>query len=153
MRDKLNERLEDAQSKKVANATLMSRDNYNDILKRVIELQTPGLSTMKKDYYYLKKYEILETTVNNTTVRKLKKNSDQLFVYTEKLFDVISNVHLAKGHVERDVMEKEISNKYANIALEYITMYLQLCETCQLKKSSTRKPLVVKPIVSAYTTV
>ena len=84
---------------------------------------------------------------DNTTVRKLKKkNSDQIFVYAE-LFAVINNIHLAEGHALRDT-EKEVSNKYTNIAREYIMMYLHLCETCQLKNSCTRKSLVVKSIDS-----
>ena len=74
----------------------------------------------------------MEITVDDTTVRKLKKkDSVQLFVYAEEVFDVINNIHLAKGHAERDIMEKDISSKYANVVREYIVMYLQLCETCQ----------------------
>ena len=47
-------------------------------------------------------------------------------------------------------MEKEVGEKYANITREYIMIYIRLCETCQLKKSSVRKSLVVKPIISKH---
>lgn len=45
-------------------------------------------------------------------------------------------------------MCKATSEKYANISCAQITLYLQLCEECQLKKSSVRKSVVVKPIIS-----
>ena len=39
--------------------------------------------------------------------------------------------------------------KYANITKEIIQIYVNLCESCNLKKSKIRKSLVVKPILSS----
>jgi hypothetical protein len=45
-------------------------------------------------------------------------------------------------------MHKKMSTIYANITREQITDFLNLCETCQLKKPAARKSIVVKPMVS-----
>ncbi|XP_064120281.1 SCAN domain-containing protein 3-like [Macrobrachium nipponense] len=45
-------------------------------------------------------------------------------------------------------MCKATKEKYANISRDQITLFLQYCEECQLKKSSVREVCGVKPIVS-----
>ncbi len=46
------------------------------------------------------------------------------------------------------MLQKYLSDKYANITTEMIMLFLNLCESCQLKKSKVRKGIVVKPIIS-----
>jgi hypothetical protein len=149
-REKFYEKLTEIQRKKGPNATLIKKEKYDSILKRLLDLQqNRGLQKNKMDYYHLKKYEIQETTIENTTTRKLvKKGCTKRYIFEEEMFDVINNIHNAKGHAGRDIMEKQINQGYANVPREYIMLYLRLCETCNLKKSSVRKSLVVKPIVS-----
>ena len=43
----------------------------------------------------------------------------------------------------------EINLKYKNITREIIMLYLNLCITCQKKGSTTKKGLVVRPILSS----
>ncbi|XP_068205289.1 KRAB-A domain-containing protein 2-like [Palaemon carinicauda] len=57
-------------------------------------------------------------------------------------------IHRTIGHRGRTGMCKATKEKYANISREQITLFLQYYEECQLKKSSVRKSVVVKPIVS-----
>ena len=45
-------------------------------------------------------------------------------------------------------MQDKISKKYANVTIVIIKAFLQACLHCCLKKSRTRKNLVVKPIIS-----
>ena len=46
-------------------------------------------------------------------------------------------------------MIKEANKKYANVSIEALELFKELCEECQLKKRKlASKGLVVKPIVS-----
>jgi hypothetical protein len=48
-----------------------------------------------------------------------------------------------------DKMIKEANKKYANVSIEALELFKELCEECQLKKRKlASKGLVVKPIVS-----
>ena len=86
------------QRKKGPNSTLIKKEKYDRILKRLLDLQqNRGLEKNKVDYYYLKKYEIQETTIENTTTRKLlKKGYTKRYIFEEEMFDVINNIHNAK---------------------------------------------------------
>ena len=82
-------------------------------------------------------------------MQRLQKKGTQLrFVCVEDMFDVLQAIHRTTGHGGRTAMCKATSEKSANISRAQITLYLQLCEECQLKKSSVRKSVVVKPIIS-----
>ena len=52
------------------------------------------------------------------------------------------------GHGRRDILHKHINEQYANVTKGHISVYLDFCETCNLKKSKIKKSLVVKPIIS-----
>jgi len=47
-------------------------------------------------------------------------------------------------------MEDELKNKCCNVTLQVTALYLALCEQCQLKKKTTKRGLVVCPILSHY---
>ena len=55
--------------------------------------------------------------------------------------------HLLTGHGARDITNRKLKETHANITKEVIQLYVDLCETCALKKRKVRKSLVVKPIV------
>ena len=69
------------------------------------------------------------------------------FVSKEKLFESIHFAHLESGHGGRNITKDKVNEKFANITKDQISVYLELCETCCLKKNKNRKGLVVKPIV------
>ncbi len=97
----------------------------------------------------LNRFHLSEIIVNGNVTKKLLKSGSNLeIVSIEQLFDVISDAHLSTGHGGRDILNDKIGKSYANVTKEQITSYLQLCETCQLKKSQVRKGIVVKPIIS-----
>jgi hypothetical protein len=65
------------------------------------------------------------------------------------MFNVVQKIHIATGHGGRDQMIKEANKKYANVSIEALELFKELCEECQLKKRKlASKGLVVKPIVS-----
>ena len=48
------------------------------------------------------------------------------------------------------VMEAKLKNRYYNVTRQVTDFYLALCEQCQLKKKTTKRGLVVRPILSHY---
>ena len=65
------------------------------------------------------------------------------------MLNVIQKIHIATGHGGRDKIIKEANKKYANVSIEALKPFKELCEECQLKKRKlASKDLVVKPIVS-----
>jgi hypothetical protein len=71
------------------------------------------------------------------------------YVCLEDMFKVVQKNHIATGHGGRDKMIKEANKKYANVSIEALELFKDLCEECQLKKRKlTSEGLVVKPIVS-----
>lgn len=142
--------LSEAQEKKSYNASgLMKKCEYEEIVNQMKELEKPEVKKTQKDYRLLRKYDVMEISVEGTTVQKLVKKGTVLrYVCSEDLFDAIKAAHLANGHGGRNILSKALSEKFANITIDQIKVFLQFCEECQLKKSSVRKSVVVKPILS-----
>ncbi|XP_063884390.1 KRAB-A domain-containing protein 2-like [Scylla paramamosain] len=139
-----------AEEKKASNtSSLLYRNECEQIMNRLDELKRVNIKKTLKDYRLLRKYEILEVTVEGITVKKLQKKGTNLrFVCAEDVFDVIDAIHRARGHGGRTIVFRETSEKYANVSRSQIELYLQFCEECHLKKSTVRKSVTVKPIVS-----
>lgn len=66
----------------------------------------------------------------------------------DELFNIIKESHQSTGHGGRQVTLRLINEKYSNITQEIVTLFIDGCENCQLKKNKVRKGIVVKPIVS-----
>ena len=150
IKEKFDSVLSELQEKKSYNASgLMKKCEYEEIVERMKELEKSEVKKTQKDYRLLRKYDILEISVEETTVQKLvKKRTVLRFVSAEDLFDTIKAAHLANGHGGRNILSKALSEKYTTITIDQMKIFLQFCEECQLKKSSVRKSVVVKPILS-----
>ena len=61
----------------------------------------------------------------------------------EHLYKTIHEEHLLLNHGGRDIMQKKITGKYANVTVELINIYKDTCIKCGLKKSRVRKGVVV----------
>ena len=60
------------------------------------------------------------------------------------MFNVAQKIHIATGHGCRDKMIKEANKKYANVSIEALELFKELCEECQQKKRKlASKGLVV----------
>ena len=150
MKVKFDSVLSEAQEKKPNNASgLLKKCEYEEIVNRMKELEKLEVKKTQKDYRLLRKHDIMEISVEGTRVQKLVKKGTVLkYVCAEDLFDTIKAAHLANGHGGRNILSKALSEKYANITIDQMKAFLQFCEECQLKKSSVRKSVVVKPILS-----
>ena len=79
-----------------------------------------------------------------------KTGSQKRYVTAENLFDSIHESHTQRTkHAGRLLTHKDLCQRYANITVEQVMMYLNLCETCAMKKGKAKKGVVVKPIVSS----
>jgi len=84
--------------------------------------------------------------INQLIVPVSDNNEIKYYVRNEELFDAIHSVHLSIGHNERNRMEHVVNTKYKNITRDIIMLYLNSCESCQKKGSTTKKGLVMQPI-------
>jgi hypothetical protein len=62
----------------------------------------------------------------------------------------MEQVHLECGHGAAKKMHAKMDELYANVTFQQIEAYVELCESCQLKKRHCRKSVVVKPIISNH---
>jgi len=154
MRDKMEEQHRKFAARlnelKKQNTYDLTEEEYQGIIDHLDYLsQNPNAKKTTKDYRLINCYEVLEVRVDNLVVRKLKKRGTDLrFITTGEVFDAIHETHLLKGHGGRDITRNGLAVEYANVTRDQIQLYLDMCETCQLKKSKVQKSVVVKPIVS-----
>ena len=104
----------------------------------------PNIKKSSQDYRLLNRYEILHLNIDGVTTKKLKERGSNPLYVSIDIFDAIHTEHLSAGHGGRDVSHVKVSELYANITRELITIYVDLCETCLMKKRKVRKSLVVR---------
>ena len=97
----------------------------------------------------MNRFRVVKCEVGSRLVSKLyKPGSMHKFLCDEELFDELYELHVEKGHGGRDIMKKEVGNKFANVTQEIIMAFLSCCESCINKRGKLKKGLVVKPILT-----
>ena len=131
-------------------ASHLTPEEYELSLKRLIDLGSNHILKKESKYYRLiRKFDVGEVVFGEETIKKLlKKGTNLEYLKQNEIFDSIRGIHLSTGHGGRDIIRNESSKKYANLTKEIIQLYVDLCPTCLLKRSKTRKGIVVKPILS-----
>ena len=67
------------------------------------------------------RFRVVHVEVGSRVVSKLyKPGTMQRFLYDEELFDELQALHVEKGHGGRDIMKKEVPQKFANVTQEVI---------------------------------
>jgi hypothetical protein len=46
------------------------------------------------------------------------------------MLNVVQKIHIATGHGGRDKIIKEANKKYANVSIEALKLFKELCEEC-----------------------
>lgn len=151
MKTRFNEKSLEIKSKKGKNHQLFTRDEYFSFLNKVKATKEKTKHKTPEDYQRLSRYDIVNIGNTQKLVVPVKDERDPLIYYTylEENFNIIHETHISIGHGGRTRMVKELKNKYKNITLELITIYLNLCKPCQKKMSIPKKGLVVRPIKSS----
>ena len=152
MRAEFEQRLWELISKKKDRSLLLSDERYLEIVnetKVALQRKRDGLELSSKQYRRLKRYDLLTIGEKDKLVNKehLGNQSGLIFYCaTSEMYDIIHTAHLQIGHKREKAMENEIKNKYFNVTREVIHIYLDLCQSCALKKKAKSKGLVVKPL-------
>ena len=139
---RFNTKLADLSRQKVSSSSHLPAQKYRSIINRLNQLQNgPNVKKATRDYRLLKQYEVITLpSENNTTMQMLKKpGTDLLYIEQEKLFDVISPIHISSGHGGRDIMQARTKKKYANLTKETLQLFTDLCHECRLKKRGLRR--------------
>ena len=131
---------------------MITKEEYFSLVDEVKEAgNVSGTSKTWRQYYILKRYQILQCGDVEKLIRKKKDDGDNAvyFAHNDDLFDIIKRVHTTTGHGGRDKMMKVLSVKYANITREVVELYKSLCIECAKKrKRPAVKGVVVRPILS-----
>ena len=149
-REKFEAKVLEMQEKKGKNSRMLTKDHYDQTVRRLKMLENVGEERQLADYNLMRRFALLRVQVNEEIIEKLVKPGTQLrFVPFEELFNTVHEAHIEKGHSGRDIMQKHIATKFCNVTIEHINIYRDFCEKCGLKKSKARRGVVVKPISSS----
>ena len=138
------EKLAQLQVNKAKNSRFVTQENQKNQIQRLDDLANRRAKPTFSDTNLVKGRSLLTVEVNGTLVQKLVRPGTNLrFVPVEEMFSVLKSEHELSNHRGRDVMQDRIKKKYANVTVELIIAF-----KCGLKKSRTRKGIVVKPILT-----
>lgn len=149
MVERFNSKLVSIMKSKKSNSGFLTRDKYDDLLKKVSDSKNKSSGKKPEDYQRLKRYDVMKVGDTEKLIFPISKDSSSVrfYVYFEELFPIIHETHLSIGHGGRNRMLKELQKKYKNITTEEVMIYLNLCEICQKKSKVPKKGLVVRPMV------
>ena len=148
-RQKFNLKVQEFQEQKGKNSRMLTKEHYVATVLRLKQLEKPGEQRTLTDNNLMRRFALLRVESGNNIVEKLvKPGTSNLFIPIEDLFDKIHDAHIEKGHPGRDIMQKYLATKYANVNTEHIDIYRSFCEKCGSKKSKARRGVVVKPILT-----
>ncbi|KAF2892131.1 hypothetical protein ILUMI_14043 [Ignelater luminosus] len=110
-----------------------------------------NLQWTNKQYYYGKKYDLMEVGTKKSLILKRKSDFDPTvkIVPTEEFYHILRESHQSTGHGGRDKMVCNLKSRYL-IPTSVVLEFFKLCTICQSKKKFPRKAIVVCPIVSSY---
>ena len=76
----------------------------------------------------------------NIVEKLVKPGTNSCFVPFEEPFNVIHELHI-ESHSGRDIMQRHMATRFANVTTDHINIYRSFCEKCGLKKSKARKDI------------
>merc|ERR1712016_429379 len=69
----------------------------------------------------------------------MKIDTNLKYLPSEDLFNEIYDLHVGSGHCGRDLLNKMIKEKFANVTIENISTFLKTCQFCTTKRKSSEK--------------
>lgn len=135
---------------KNSNNVYLSKSAYSEILEEMETAKSKKCYKSALDYQRLKRYDVLNVGAESKLIGPLLKEDAKIkyFVSCDQLFDIIHNSHLSTGHGGRKKMLKDLNEKYKNVTVESIMLYLSLCRACQQNTKGKRKNVVGKSILA-----
>ena len=146
----LKKKVKEEQERKGKNSRMLTKIHYENTVERLKILENVAEQRTLLDYNLMRRFALMRVQVGENIVEKLVKPGTQLrFVPLEDLFYVLHENLIKKGHSGRDIMQKHMASRFANVTIQHINIYREFCQKCCLKKSKARKGVVVKPISSS----
>ena len=157
MKAAFDRQLREASTKKTGkNVKILDQNKYVEKIQHLEDLRNGQVKWTPNDYILSKTHRVTNVVTGPGSVVKSlvkidpKTGSQKRYVTAENLFDSIHESHTQRTkHAGRLLTHKDLCQRYANITVEQVMMYLNLCETCAMKKGKAKKGVVVKPIVSS----
>lgn len=135
-------------NEKASNSKILKKSEYDALVSRLRRIKEMGpCSTDKSDYRVIKRYDIQKV---GSDFILISKSSDKALVFVEQMYDIINDAHQATQHGGRQVTLKHLKEKYWNITQELVTLFIEGCDNCQMKRKKISKGMVVKPLVSNH---
>ena len=148
-RASFNENIAKMQEAVSKNSKFLTRADHDRKVARLLALNNVEEKATLSDMNLTRSLAVLNIESNGNLVQNwVKRGTNLRLIPVEDLFDVLMFEHGVTEHGGRDIMHDKTSKKYANVTVVIIKAFLQSCLHCCLKKSRTRKNLVVKPIIS-----
>ena len=132
--------LREASTKKTGkNIKILDHNKYVEKIQRLEDLKTGQVKWTPNDYVLSKTHRVINVVTGLGNVVKSLVKIDQKtggqkrYVTAKNLFDAIHESHTQKTkHTGRLLTHKDLCLRYANITVEQVMMYLNLCETCAM---------------------
>ena len=140
MKAAFDRQLREASTKKTGkNVKILDQNKYVEKIQRLEDLKTGQVKWTPNDYVLSKTPRVINVITGPSSVVKSLVKIDQKargqkrYVTAENLFDAIHESHTQKTkHTGRLLTHKDLCLRYANITVEQVMMYLNLCETCAM---------------------
>ena len=101
---------------------------------RLNDIETGKIKPVQEDYYNMKIFEVKRFEVQGNLLSSLVKHETNLKVlHDEEVFDVLTKLHIRKGHCGRDSLKNCVKTYYSNITEGSIRTFLRTCKFCQTK--------------------
>ena len=118
----------------------MTRAEVAEKIARMKAVQRGLVKAVGSDYNDQRRFQVREIEVNGKVVSRLMKIDTNLkYLPSEDLFNEIYDLHVGSGHCGRDLLNKKIKEKFANVTIENISAFLKTCQFCTTKRKSNEK--------------
>lgn len=125
---------------------IRSEVEYNTVMEEVRAAMVQQHKT-SLDRRRLKKYQIFRVNGCEKLVMANMGESVKYFMHLEEMYEIIEDAHVKTGHGGKHRIEHHLKQKYSNVNREAILIFLSLCKTCHEKRSSSKRGIVVKPMI------
>lgn len=147
-RQLFDQRIQELASKKSASYNqYLSEEQYNKYLEEVRAAKLSRKTT--KDRRRIHRFDIATISGQDKLIAPMNHPDDPIkfFAKTTELYDILYEAHDAVGHGGRNRMLPICQEKYANVGVDPIMVFLRLCGICLGKKKKKGRGLCVKPMV------
>ncbi|KAK2578521.1 hypothetical protein KPH14_000990 [Odynerus spinipes] len=120
MLERFNSKLVNIIKTKKTNSGFLTKERYDDLLKKVSNSKNKSSGKKPEDYQRLKRYDIMKVGNVEKLIFPVNKDTSSVrfYVYFEELFTIIHEERLSIGHGGRNRMLKELQKSTKTLLLK-----------------------------------